>query len=73
MVDPVVSLRIGKLAHFESGLPYLCSCKPAVVRAVGKTTAKVDHEVYYAMRGGAYYVVRISSSVKQRLKIAIPH
>ncbi len=73
MVDRVVSLRIGKLAQLDSGLLYLCSCKPAVVRAVGKTTAKVDHEVHYAMRGGAYYMVQISSSVKQRLKIAIPH
>jgi hypothetical protein len=77
MVDSVVSLCIGQVAHFDSGLLYLCSCKSAVVRAVGKTTAKVDHEVHYAIRGGAILhgtdMVQISSSVKQRLKIAIPH
>ena len=53
MVDPVVSLCIGEVAHFDSGLLYLCSCKSAVVRAIGKTTAKVDHEGHYAIRGEA--------------------
>lgn len=77
MVDPVVSLCIGQVAHLDSGPLYLCSCKSAVVRAVGKTTAKVDHEVHYAIRAGAILhdtdMLQISSSVKQRLKIAIPH
>jgi hypothetical protein len=53
MVDPGVSLCTGEVGPFDSGLLYLCSCKSAVVRAVGKTTTKVDHEVHYAIRGGA--------------------